>query len=349
MSAALLLLSGAVAGTGAVDLGGVGWVLVLALVSGFYSGNETALVSAHRLRLEAMAAQGRSDARTALRLLDHAPRAIATMLVGTNLATVGASSLTTALFTGISPEHGVAYATLCITPLLLFVGEILPKALFRSHATALFRIFAPALRASEVVLSPLVHLASGATRFVLWVLRTPAAERRPLFRREDLAHVLLHAITAEHADARWAVGSTFRMARKALDLKNLRVRDAMVPLPDDWTVPAAITVGEAVDRLRQVRSPFLATLDETGKVRGFVLAKSLLALTPERPLDELVRPAYVLNPEDQLDNAVGAFRRSQQSVGLVRDRGGATLGVLTAEDILEEIVGELEAGPEERN
>jgi CBS domain containing-hemolysin-like protein len=200
-----------------------------------------------------------------------------------------------------------------------------------------------------VVLSPLVHTASGATRVLLWILRTPAAERRPLFRREDLAHVFLHAVTAENAGDREGMGSTFRMARKTLDLKNLRVRDAMVPLPDDWTAPADVTVGDAVDRLRRVRSPFLAVLDGTERVRGFVLAKALLALPPDRSLDELVRPAYVLNPDDPLDNAVGAFRRSQQSVGLVRDRTGATLGVVTAEDVLEEIVGELETGPQERN
>lgn len=346
---AALLLSGAVLAAGHVGSDGVAWVLALVLVSGFYSGCETALVSAQRLRLEAMAAQGRGDARTALRLLDHAPRAIASMLVGTNLATVGASSLTTALFTGISPEHGVLYATLCITPLLLFVGEILPKALFRSHATSLFRIFAPAIRVSELVLSPLVHLASGATRALLWILRTPAAARRPLFRREDLAHVFLHAVTAQIQGESEAVGSTFRMARKTLDLKNLRVRDAMVALPDTWTIPADVPVAEAIDRLRRVRSLFLAALDGTGRVRGFVPAKALLGVAPDRPLDELVRPAYVLNPDDPLDNAVAAFRRSQQSVGLVRDRAGATLGVVTAEDVLEEIVGELEAGPQERN
>lgn len=338
---ALGLLTGTALALGSGGAGAALWVLVLVLISGFYSGSETALVSARRVLLDRLAAGGRNDARTALRLLDDAPRTIATTLVGTNLATVAASSLATAFFGGISPEHGAALATLTVTPIALFVGEILPKALFRSHATLLLRVLSGTLRASVVLLSPLVGLAGGMTRGLLWLLRIPAAERRPLFRREDLGHVFLHAVAMEDAGAGAGVGSTMRMARKALDLKDRRVRDAMVQLPSDWGVPGSAGVGEAIERIRTVRPRFLAVLDEAGRVQGFVAPKALLGVPLDRTLAELVRPAYVLNPDDPLDNAIGGFRRSQQSVGLVRGREGQTLGVVTAEDVLEEVVGEL--------
>jgi len=322
-------------------MGGFLAVAVLVLISGFYSGSETALVSARRARLETRASEGRRDARTALRLLEDAPRAIATMLVGTNLANVGATALATALCLGVSPDHGAALATLLLTPVVLFAGEIVPKALFRTHATPLFRILAPTIHLSAMVLSPFVTFSSGATRALLWLLRIPAAERRPLYRREDLANVFLHGIAAERATGTERTGSTLRMARRAMDLRDQRIRDAMAPLPDAWTVPASATVGEAVERVRASRPPYLATVDEEGRVEGFVAAKALLGQDPDRPLRALVKPAYVLNPDDPLDNVVGGFRRAQQSVGLVRDRRGGTLGVVTAEDVLEEIVGEL--------
>jgi len=343
--AAFLLLTGTA--LSAAGPSAAVWVLVLMLVSGFYSGSETALVSARRVRLHRLAAEGRADARTALQLLEDTPRTIATTLVGTNLATVGASSLATAFFVGIAPEHGAALATLTVTPIALFVGEILPKALFRSYATLLLRVLAGTLRASVVLLSPLVALAGGMTRGLLWLLRIPAAESRPLFRREDLTHVFLHAVAMEGVGEGARVGSTMQMARRALDLKDRRVRDAMAELPAEWGMAATATLAEAVERIRAAQPPFLAVEDESGRVQGFVAAKALLGLPPDRPLGELVRPAYVLNPDDPLDDAIGGFRRSQQSVGLVRGRSGRTLGVVTAEDVLEEVVGELGGGPEQ--
>jgi CBS domain containing-hemolysin-like protein len=341
--AAVLTASAEPAGTGGFGPEVILWILVLLLASGFFSGSETALVSARRSRLETMAESGRPDARTALRLLDRTPRTIATTLVGTNLANVGASSLTTLACMDIAPEHGAMLATVLLTPFVLLLGEILPKALFRSHATLLFRVSAPTLRVCDLLLSPLVALASGTTRGLLWLLRIPAAERRPLFRREDLGHVFLHAVTVSEPEEH--AGSTFRMARKALDLKDKKVRDAMVPLPQDWTVPARATVGDGIEQCRRSRPPYLAAVDEQGRVEGFISAKSLLSTDPGRPLERLIRPAYVLNPEDPLDDTVGAFRRSQQAIGLVRDRTGATLGVVTSEDLLEEIVGELTRHP----
>ena len=292
MSAALLLPVMLLAGGFGPET--ILWVLVLLLTSSFYSGSETALVSAQRAKLETLAESGRADARTALRLLDRTPRTIATTLVGTNLSNVGASSLTTMACVAISAEHGAALATVVLTPFVLLVGEILPKALFRSHATTLFRVSAPALRVSDLVLSPLVALASGTTRGLLWALRIPDAERRPLFRREDLGQVFLHAVTLSEPEE--SAGSTFRMARKTLDLKDKRVSDAMVPLPESWTVSVEATVGEAVDRIRQARPRYVAALDAEGRVEGFLAAKQLLALEPDRPLAGLGPPGLSPQP-----------------------------------------------------
>lgn len=338
-----LLIAGAgAAGGELIGLpAGVLAVLALVLVSGFYSGSETALVSARRTRLETLAAEGRRDARIALRLLENTPRTIAITLVGTNLANVGATALATALAVQISAEHGVALATLAVTPIVLFLGEIIPKALFRTSATRILRTLAPTLSLSALVLSPLVTLASGMTRALLWILRIPAAERRPLFRREDLASAFLHGIAVEEGVTTERAGSTLRMARRAMDLRDKKVSDAMVPLPEEWTVSSEAPLSEAIERVRRSRPPFLATVDGEGRVQGFVAAKALLGRDPTRAVGTLAKPAYVLNPDDPLDNAVGGFRRSQQSVGLVRDREGRTEGVVTAEDVLEEIVGEL--------
>jgi len=322
-------------------------LLLVALLfagSGFYSGMETAVVSARRARLERLADEGHRDARTALELLRNTPRTIAAILVGTNLCNIGAASLGTALAVAIWPSYGPEIATAILTPLVLFGAELLPKAYVRARPTQTLRVAGGALRVSAAVLRPLVALTSGATRALLSLLPIPDAERRPVFEREDLENVFMFgavrddtpgARPAEHGDA------ALRMAGRALDLRSRTVSQAMVPLPAERTLPGTATVGEAKVRLSTVRGRYLAALDAAGRVAGFVAPKTLLGEADDRRLADLVHPALLLDGDDSLDTVLQGFRTQQPAIGLVRDRDGKTLGVVTAEDVFEEVVGEL--------
>jgi CBS domain containing-hemolysin-like protein len=323
-------------------------VLLVLLLAGsaFYSGSETALVSARRARLEHLAAEGRRDARTALGLLEDTAKTIAVTLVGTNLCNIGAASLATAIALGFSPEHGPALATAVLTPVTLVGAEILPKAFFRSRATPLLRLSAGALHASSFLFAPLVALTSGAARALLFLLPIPAAEKRPVFRRQDLENLFLFGrIREESEEKREDVETALRMAGRALVLKQKRVTEALVPIPPEQTCSSADTVGDACEHFRRARSNHLAVLDEEGRVEGFVAAKVLLGESPDRPLKRFVHPAYVLDPDDSLDEVIQGLRRHQQPIGLVRGSEGETLGVVTPEDVLEEVVGELHRMP----
>ncbi|HMB69646.1 MAG TPA: DUF21 domain-containing protein, partial [bacterium] len=128
----MVLLAVGVAG------GAAGWEMIplafaLLIGSAFFSGAETAVVSASRARLQRQADEGRGDARAALQRLEDTPRTIAARLVGTNVCNVGATSLVTAIALAQWPEYGPTIATVVLTPVVLFGAEILPKALFRSR------------------------------------------------------------------------------------------------------------------------------------------------------------------------------------------------------------------------
>lgn len=336
--------------TGAIAAGAVGWNLLwlaLLLVAGsaFFSGSETAVVSASRARLQRQSDEGRPDARAAVRLLADTPRTIAATLVGTNICNVGAASLVTAIALGRWPEHGPTVATIVLTPIALFVGEILPKALYRSRPTRLLRGSAGALLFFRALLSPVVSLTSFATTGILLLLRVPRAERRPVFGRQDLETVFLYGGVREEEGERDGTRETLRMAGRVLELVRRRVTEAMVPLPERRSCPETSTVGEAVEKFRASRGRFLAVRDAGGDVVGIVAAKQLLGVAPEEPLRPHVRPAYPLRPEDSLDRAITGLRRSRLPVAVVRDAAGRPLGVVAPEDLLEEIVGELPAAP----
>lgn len=339
MRPALLLWAGA-AGSAA------GWELLplvaaLLVGSAFFSGAETAVVSASRARLQRQADEGRRDARAALELLQNAPRTIAATLVGTNVCNVGATSLVTAIAMVQWPEHGPTVATIVLTPVVLFGAEILPKALFRSRPTRLLRGSAGALRLFRVLLGPAVAVASGATTALLFLLRVPPAERRAVFGREDLENLFLFGGVRDGEIERDRNRDTLRMAGRVLALVRRRVTEAMVPVPERRSCAETSTVGEAVERFRASSGRFLAVRDAKGDIMGIVAAKQILGVAPEEPLARYVRAAYPLSPEDTLDRAIAGLRRSRLSVAVVRDVAGRPLGVVTPEDLLEEVVGEL--------
>lgn len=323
----------------------VGLVMVaLVFLSGFFSGSEIALVSAGRARLESLAAEGRRDARRALRLLADTPGTIAALLVGNNLVNTALSALVTAVAVSVSPERGVVVATLVVTPVLLFCGEIVPKALARGRPTRWLRTTSSPLVAACTVLRPGVALTSGVTRLLLALLPGGAAEPRPILRREELVSVFLYGSARDEGRA-VPSADWFRMAGRALELGRRRTAEAMVPLRADRACPADGTVGQALERVRAGGSRYLAAVDAHGNVEGFVAAKALLGLPAELPLRPYVRAAYVLDPDAPLDEAIQGFRRHQQSIALVKDRDGRSVGLVTTEDVLEEVVGEIPRGP----
>lgn len=308
-------------------------------MSAFYSGAETALVSASRARLEALAEDGKVDAKRAISLIERTPSMLATVLVGTNLGNIGASSFVTALAMRFSPENGAALATILLTPVVLFFAEILPKALFRSRATRLLRGSSAVLVASEIVLAPLAKLASGTTTAILRVFGVPPEQERPAFRREDLEAMFLFGAAPPRTAQEAAERKALRMAGNALVLSQRTATDAMRPLPEEQTVRRGATVGEATKRFLAAGVPTLAVVDDEGSVEGFVAVKQLLGEAERAAIP--MRSAWSIDPDEPLDEVIQGFRRHQQSIGIVRDREGKTLGVVSAEDVFEEVVGEL--------
>jgi CBS domain containing-hemolysin-like protein len=267
---------------------------------------------------------------------------MASLLVGNNLVNIAASSLMTGLSISLLGGRGVLVATAVVTCVLLFGGEILPKSLGRARPTGALRHLSGVLLAARRILSPAVAAVSATARLLLRILSIPVAERRPVFRRQDLEGVFLYGSPRpEREGARQAEQSWMKMAGRALELGRRRTVEAMIPLRSDRVCPAEGTVGDAVTRFRAGGMRYLAAVDQAGTVQGFVAAKALLGEDLTRPIAPFVRPAYVLDPDDPLDDAIQGFRRHQQSIALVRDRDGRSLGLVTTEDLLEEIVGEL--------
>ncbi len=323
----------------------IGAILALLIFSAFFSGSETALTAASRHRMHLLAQQGIPRAKAVNLLFSEKERVIGAILLGNNLVNILASALATSALIGLFGEAGVAYATLVMTMLVLIFAEVLPKtfALHRADRTAL--AVAPILRVAVVVLGP-VTLAVQA--IVRGTLRLVGVKQDSADSEEHYEEELRGAIDL-HSGSRQEVRHERQMLRSILDLADVAVEEIMthrksVVMIDIDQAPGKIV--EAVLASPYTRLPLWR--DNPDNIVGVLHAKALLrAVQAVVNIDELDLlsiandPWFIPETTDLLAQ-LEAFRSRHEHFAIVVDEYGEVLGIVTLEDILEEIVGEIE-------
>lgn len=318
-------------------------MLVLLLLEGFFSGSEIALVNADKLRLRARAGKGHRGSRLALRLFRRPEVLLTTTLVGTNIAVVTLTTLGTLLMIQRFGEPGELYAFLLFTPLLLVFGEIVPKSVYQQQADQLAPIVVYPLRAFTWVLYPIVLAFSLVARAAARLARGPRSESSLFITRQQMGTLV------DMAD-RGAKVDLFDRQRieRAMRFANTTVGEAMVPLAEITALNHLRSTRDAVELVRQSGFNRLPIYQgNIGNLTGIVTLTvwDLMdeALTA-RPLGDLVRPGLYVSPLQRIDELLPLLRERDDHMALVVDEFGSAVGMITMEDILEEVVGEIEVG-----
>ncbi len=309
-----------------------GLVLALAL-SVFFSGTEVAFVAADRMRCEIAQRSGQRGARLAYAFVHRPERFIFTTLVGNNLATVLFSALAVLL---LQPRLSPGTIILVSSAVLLVVGEIVPKTVMRERAQRAVRRLAYPLRVCELVLWPVNFVLQ---RVVLLLVGSKGANARTayaLFSRKDLTVLLRQSFAAgtiaEHERD---------MISRLLHLTARPVRAIMVPRVDMVALPLTSSLHQAQRLFRQSgysRLPvYQGTLDN---IKGIGHGRALLS--GPRSLAAIVRPVIFVPETTSCYRLLLEFRRAGMGVGVVLDEYGGTAGMVTLEDVLEELFGEIE-------
>ena len=330
------------------DLGRVAAILALVLGNALFVAAEYALVTARRSRLEERAEQGGRSARVALRLMDDPVRFISTVQVGITVFGIALGAVGQPLVSrwlGSLPESAafvIAFAVL--TYLSVVVGELVPKAVALQRAEHL----AVALAVPIDLLSrggyPLVWLLQHSSNALLKLIGVaPAPAGMIAFTREEIRQSVA---AAEDVGEIHAVEE--EMLYKVFDFAEKEVADVMVPRPEVVALSITLPPAEALQVV--LDSPFTRypvyrdTLDDIAgvlHVRDLVAALRDDTITPVQ-LEGLLRPAYVVPETKDLGALLAEFRRTKQHIAIVVDEYGATMGIATLEDLLEEIVGDIE-------
>ncbi|MBR0554225.1 HlyC/CorC family transporter [Ciceribacter sp. L1K23] len=320
-------------------------ILALIVASGFFSGSETALTATSRARMHTIESNGDVRAGVVNALIERRDRLIGALLIGNNLVNILASSLTTSLFLGLFGDSGVAIATIVMTVLLVIFSEVLPKS-WAISAPERFALFvAPVVRMFVIVVGPLSSAVNYIVRAILALFgHTLSRETSMLTAHEELRG----AVDLLHREGSVVKADRDRLGG-VLDLGELEVSDVMIHRTSMRAVNAddpPETAVRAVLESPYTRMPLWR--GSTDNIIGVVHAKDLLRALAEPGVEpqnlDIVkiaqRPWFVpdtTNLKDQLN----AFLRRKVHFAVVVDEYGEVQGIVTLEDILEEIVGDI--------
>ena len=313
---------------------------VLLLISGFFSIAETAMMAVNRYRLRHRAKQGARGAKLALSLLAQTDKLLGVILLGNTLVAAAAATLTAVITKRLFGEGEVALAlgTVAITLALLVFSEITPKVVGAAYADHI----APPL---SYALAPLLRLAYPAVWLVNLVVRgllkllwlNPEADPHAKLSQEELRSLVL--------EAHYFRGKHRAMLANLFDLETVSVDDVMTPRSQIEAIDLAAkpaTLTQQLTNSYHTRLP--AYEDELDNIVGIIHVKQVLRLQQTdldaEQLRTIVRPAYFIPAGTPLLAQLQQFQAAQQRLGLVVDEYGELLGLVTLEDILEEIVGE---------
>ena len=320
-------------------------VLFLIVLSAFFSGSETALTAASRARMHALAAEGNERAANVNRLLAAPERIIGTVLLGNNLVNILASALATSLLVRLFGDVGVAYATVVMTTLVVVFAEVLPKTYALAYPDRISLSVAPVMRTLIVVFKPATVAVAFVVRQVLKLTPSTTDDEANILAAHDEIRGTIDLQTKEGAVGRHDAA----MLGGVLDLRDLQVSDIMVHRTKMETINADEPPQKIIDdllRSQYTRVPIWR--DEPENIIGVLHAKDLFAALGRAGWDVgnldimtfAVEPWFVPDTT-ALKDQLNQFLKKKAQMALVVDEYGEVQGLITLEDILEEIVGQI--------
>jgi CBS domain containing-hemolysin-like protein len=316
-------------------------ILVVAgclIVEGFFSGSEIAIVSADRLSLRRAAEGGDRGAGLVLKLLEDSRTLLSTTLVGTNLAVVTATVVVTLYLLDAHPQYAEIYTLAIMSPVLLLMGEVIPKSLFQQHADYLARRVVYPLFLFRWVFSPVLVLLGVFTTVVTRLLGV--AGDRPFVTREELQRIIEKA---ENQRGGEITAGEAEMIANVLDVEDRVAEQVMLPLSEVCAVSIESSLYDVIQLIREKRHTripvYSGRIDE---IVGIVQAFDLINADPQASIRSLMKqPIFIPETQPVLHLVKQLAREDQRMAVVVNEYGGAE-GVVTLEDALEEIVGEID-------
>lgn len=313
-------------------------ILILIILSAFFSSVETAFSTVNTIRLKHDAQNGSKKAQDALYITENYDKALTTVLIGNNIVNISCSSIATVLCINLFGDMGAAISTGAVTLLVLTFGEIMPKCIAKERADSYCLFTARALRILMTVFTPIVFIFIKMKSAAL--KRMHKNEKTPSVTEDELKYII------ESIEEEGVLEQQEReLVQSALDFDEKTVQEVLTPRVD-------ITAIEVNDDVRDIAKLILSERysripvykDTLDNIIGILHTRDFLEaiVNGETPnIQKLIQPAYFIYKTKKLSKVLTDFKHKKPNIAIVSDEYGGTVGIVTMEDLLEEIVGEI--------
>ncbi len=317
-------------------------LLILAVVSFFFSASETSVIGLNKIKLRHMVKKGIKGDTNIQRLVTKLDKFIAAILIGNNIVNIAVSSIVTSIFVQIYGfEWGVIVSTFLTTLVLLIFCEVTPKILAAKHTEKVALATAPIMETVVVIFKPLIIFFMGISNFILKLFGLSVTKKSPLITEEELKTMI------EMGQEEGIVSEDERkMLHRIFEFGDTRLLDVMVPKEKIVAVNINTTSDDLLDIFVEEGHARLPVYkDNKDNIVGIVYAQDLLYILREKGLfllQDLLHEACLVSGSTRVNDLLRRFQTEKMQIAIIVDKDRKTLGLVTLEDLIEEIVGEIE-------
>lgn len=316
-------------------------LLILLMLSAFFSCSETALTTVNKIRIRSLAEDGYRPAKVVLKVIDNPSKMLSAILIGNNIVNLSASSLSTTIAMDIYGKQWVGVATGILTLVILVFGEITPKTMATISAEKISFVSAKVILPMMTILTPVIYIVNKLSMGVLFLLRVDPNKKQEAITEDELRTL----VEVSHEEGVIETEEK-KMINNVFDFGDSVAKDVMVPRIDMTFVDVNATFDEIMEIFRQEKYTRYPVYEETTDyVIGILNVKDLFAIEDENGEDfsikKFLREPLYTHEFKKTAELMLEMRKAQNNIVIVLDEYGATAGLITLEDMLEEIVGEI--------
>ena len=312
-------------------------IIILIALSAMFSSCETTFSTVNKVRLKNYAAQGNKKAAKALKIAESFDNALTAILIGNNIVNIASASISTVLFTDLFGSKGVGIATIVMTVTVLIFGEILPKTYAKENAEKCSFFFASPLYGLIIIMSPLVKIFSALKSLVSKLYSS--SEKTPTVTEDELKYII-----DEIEEEGVLEKSESKLVRSALDFDETTVSEILIPR-------VRVTGVEINSSVEEIKNVFLTEMysrlpvyeKDLDTIIGIITQKDFFKMISEgrSNIQDIIQNVTFISEFKLINDALHEMQRSKTHMSVILDQYGGTKGIITMEDIIEELVGEI--------
>lgn len=314
-------------------------IIILLLLSAFFSSAETALTTVNKIRIRSLIDEGNKHAKTVQDILDNSSKMLSAILIGNNIVNLYASSLVTTLTIKLAGNYATGIATGAFTLFVLIFGEISPKTAATVYSEKIALVYAPVIKFLMLVLTPFIIIIDFLSSIFLKLVRIDTKNTRQKITEEELRTF----VKVSHEDGIIESGER-QIINNLFDFGDSKAKDVMIPKIDMTIADVAFSYQQIITLFKQTQYTRIPIYEnDPDNIIGILNIKDFILFSAERSFNirNIMRKPFFTYEHKNTSELFRDMQQNSQSIAIVLDEYGATIGMITTEDLLEEIVGDI--------